>query len=56
MKAIIAAALLAGIPLAAWAQTDQELKSAATRTDGVNHSLMNKQPSSDHSPARGHPR
>ena len=28
---------------------------AATRTDGVNHSLMNKHPSSDHSPARGHP-
>lgn len=35
MKAIFAAALLASLPLTAWAQSDQDLRASATRTDAV---------------------
>jgi len=34
----------------------REPASAATRTDGTNHSLMNIAPRSDHTPRRGRPR
>ncbi len=35
---------------------EREPDMAATRTDGMNHSLMNRDPSSDHKPGRGLPR
>jgi len=35
---------------------DREPAMAATHTDGMNHSLMNEAPKSDHNPRRGRPR